>query len=1192
MPSSIRQALQCLILLLGVGCIVTWGQTFQGSFTGTVMDPTGAVIPGALVTITEKDKGFSRSVTTSNDGSYEIPLLPPGRYVLAAQKEGFQKFVRGPLTLLVNQHLREDIKLQLGPIGNYITVEAYPATVESQTSSVGTTIDEQKVNEVPLNGRNFLELALLVPGVSPGTAGSLVSTRGGGGSINVNGMRDSMNSYWLDGLDDTSVGVAQYTVAPPLDSVQEFRMETGVYEAKFGAHAGAEVNMVTKSGTNDVHGSVYEYVRNTAFDARNFFDPSVAPMHRNQFGATLGGPAVLPGIYDGHDHSFFFFAYEGTREHRDFYDNFLVPSVSDRQGNFADLLNPTCSSQTVLLNPLALMQGSVHPFTAINQVLPQADPGGQGLVNQYPKPNIASASCGAANYTALVDRQVNTDTLTGRVDHQFDTKNSLFVRYSLNFDREFWPSGTVPESTTTLPGYGRFSHNAYQMAGLDWTHIYSPKLVNEFKLGYNRWQLRQSNEDLGNNLAATLGIMGVNKIGGVSAGVPDMTYSGYASMGGDPSVPETGAVNTFQIGDTMTHVVGTHTLSYGVDMRLVRRGNFTVDSNYRGSYGFTGFLTGGLGQLSTQEEAGLAGLMGLPCATTGKCQFGNSVADALLGLPQYWLNGFQEYISGAFGEYDFFGQDDWRVRPHLTLNLGVRYEYKSLVTEKNNEFSNFDFSNGDLMVAGTSAATLWSFNPTQNPITGQFQLNPQPCTAKTCAQQTLNLGSTSRNRALQYPDRKNFEPRIGVAWQPFKNSKKVLRGGYGIFFDQTFGDVYFQKAANPPFVHLEEGNFASALANGLQPGSGAIIQDAFTNTNVLGTAYPSMSPFQLNFQNAFIQEWSADVQRQLGNTWLIDIGYVGTRGLHLVEETDPNQPLNMTDVSKASAAVQASTLAACQAGSCLGPIPYLANFAYTQSAGSSIYHAFQAKVERRFSKGLSILASYTYSKSIDTASGPLPDSRNPNFPQNSYDVAAEKAVSDFNYPQRLSLAYLWAMPFGSSVAKLQNQRLNYLIQGWEVGSVLTVQSGPPFTPVMSGNVSGADEINNATVQADTDRPNVASGTFYPGKQTPQQWVLPSAFRTPSAFTFGNAGRNILRGPGLGSCDFSVLRNFRLGESAKVQFRAEMFNIFNRANFDIPQNIVNAPSFGQIFNTVQPVAGLASGGPGEPRELQLGLWLIW
>ncbi|HXW14596.1 MAG TPA: carboxypeptidase-like regulatory domain-containing protein, partial [Terriglobia bacterium] len=241
MSSSIRQSTRDLILLLAIGCTVGFGQTFQGSFTGTVIDPSGAVVPGAVVTITEKDKGFSRTATTSSDGSYGFPVLPPGRYVLSAHKDGFAKFTRGPLTLLVNQHLREDITLQLAYLDIDIVVEAYPATVESQTSSVGTTIDEQKVNEVPLNGRNFLELALLVPGVSPGTAGSAVSTRGGGGSINVNGMRDSMNSYWLDGLDDTSVGVGQYTVAPPLDSVQEFRMETGVYEAKFGAHAGAEV---------------------------------------------------------------------------------------------------------------------------------------------------------------------------------------------------------------------------------------------------------------------------------------------------------------------------------------------------------------------------------------------------------------------------------------------------------------------------------------------------------------------------------------------------------------------------------------------------------------------------------------------------------------------------------------------------------------------------------------------------------------------------------------------------------------------------------------------------------------------------------------------------------------------------------------------------------------------------------------
>jgi hypothetical protein len=256
----------------------------------------------------------------------------------------------------------------------------------------------------------------------------------------------------------------------------------------------------------------------------------------------------------------------------------------------------------------------------------------------------------------------------------------------------------------------------------------------------------------------------------------------------------------------------------------------------------------------------------------------------------------------------------------------------------------------------------------------------------------------------------------------------------------------------------------------------------------------------------------------------------------------------------------------------------------------------QVKVERRFSKGLSLLASYTYSRAIDTSSAPFSNYRNANFPQNSYDVAAEKAVSDFNFPQRLSLAYIWNMPFGASVVKFRNPHLNYAIKGWEAGGVLTVQSGPPFTPVVSGNVSGADEINNATVQngiaIDTDRPNVVSRDFYPSHQTPQQWTHASAFSTPSPYTFGDAGRNILRGPGLGSCDFSILRNFRWGEAAKVQFRAEVFNIFNHPNFDIPQNIVNAASFGQIFNTVQPVAGLASGGPGEPRELQLGMWVVF
>jgi hypothetical protein len=503
------------------------------------------------------------------------------------------------------------------------------------------------------------------------------------------------------------------------------------------------------------------------------------------------------------------------------------------------------------------------------------------------------------------------------------------------------------------------------------------------------------------------------------------------------------------------------------------------------------------------------------------------------------------------------------------------------------------------MVAGNNAATLWSFNPTINPLTGQYQINPQPCTSATCAQTTLNLGGGARNRSLQYPDRNNFAPRFGLAWQPFKSSKTVLRGGYGIFYDQTFGDVYFQKAANPPFVQIKEGNSPSVLEECLigmqqgqpcafQPGSGAIIQNALSG--IVGSVYPTMSPFQLNFRNAFIQQWSGDIQQQLGGSWLIDLGYVGTRGLHLVQETDPNQAMNLSVVPPAAVP---TTLAACESvNGCPRPYPYLSSFSYTQSSGSSIYHAFQAKVERRFAQGVSLLASYTYSKSIDSTSGPFSDSRNANFPQNSYDIAAEKAVSDFDFPHRLSIAYLWTMPWGASVAKLDNPHLNALIEGWQAGGVFSVQSGPAFTPFVSGSISGADEVQITGTGNDTDRPNITGSSFYPSKQTPQQWALSSAFSTPGQFTFGNAGRNILRGPGLGSWDFSLLRNFKFGESRRVEFRGEIFNLLNRANFDIPQRNLAASSFGQIFNTVQPVAGLASGGPGEPRELQLGLWLIW
>jgi outer membrane receptor protein involved in Fe transport len=1151
--------------------------------TGTVRDESGALIAGAIVTAMEQDKGLIRSAATGDDGLYDIALVPPGRYRVTAEKPGFAKTTRGIIQLTVNQQQEIDFTLKVGSQSTTITVEATPGVVDTQTASVGTTIGQTNVDQVPLNGRQFLELALLAPGVVPAPSGSRVNERGGGGAINVNGLEDSMNSFWLDGLDDTSTGVGQYTVAPPLDAVQEFRMETGVYEAKFGAHAGAQVNVVTKSGTNEFHGTAYDYLRNTDLDARNYFDPSTPPMHRNQFGGTVGGPVEVPGVYDGHDRTFFFVAYEGLQQHEGYYRQAVVPTVPEQSGDFSDLLAcPQPVNLSLFGEPIP---GNNLNYLVQGGLIPSLDPVGQQLVNLYPTPTKPNAGCGNANYLELENQQIANNTYMGRVDHHWGSKDTIFFRYNVNFDHELEPSGFYVAGPGNVPGafgeqvpgegYGTYLHNEYQMAGFDWTHTFTPTVINEFKFGYNRWQSRQDNQDEGNTFAQQNGILGLERSDPKQLGFPNLTFTGYDSLGSNNTTPESIAVNTFQVADTITHVHGNHLIEYGADLRSVLRGNASINSVIRGEFDFLGAVTG------------------------------NSVADALLGLPTDWVDGSQEYISAHLGEYDFFGQDTWKVSPRLTLNLGLRYEYKGLTTDKYNRMANFDFSStacagapfglttGALLVAGASAATVEC--PSINPQTG----GPTFVSVG-----TKNLGGSAENRALQYPDKHNFAPRLGIAWQPFGDSNTVVRAGYGLFYNQTFGDVYFQKGANPPFVSITAGNIGAAqqalcIPAECQPGqipiaSGALIREALVG--IAAPVYPTMSPFQINFEDAMIQEWNFDLQRELPHSWLVDIGYVGTRGLHLPREVDPNQPMNLTSGGAAAFAV-------CSIPNGPGcprpyepviggvPVPLLSDFSYTESSGSSIYHGLQAKVEHHYSNGMALIGSYTYSKSIDTVSDPFNNNRDVNFPQNSYNLAAERALSDFDFRHRAVVGYVYDLPFGYRLWKSENSRVNYLIQGWQLTGIFTAESGPHFTPNITGDISGADE-SAITSGHPTDRPDVTGTSFYPASKTPGQWVLPSAFSAPAAFTFGNAGRNILNGQGLNSWDCSVIRRFKLTESRNIEFRAEMFNIFNRANFDIPVRDLASASFGKILNTVLPVAGNASGGPGDPREVQLALKLNW
>jgi Carboxypeptidase regulatory-like domain len=1167
--SALRIGVNSLCLLAMFYAASAPAQQSQGNFTGSVTDPSGAPIPDARVTAVEQGTGFRRAAETDTDGVYYLPLLPPGRYTITVSKPGFTTDQEGPLLLTVDRHAKVDIRLQLGSSTTLVTVRATEPLLETQSAAVGTTVGQEKISQLPFNGRQFLEATLFTPGVVPGSQGSELNDNRGG-SIAANGLRETMNSFLLDGMNNTSVGVGTFTATPPLDAIQEFRMETAVYSAKFGTSAGVQVNMVTKSGTNRLHGSLYDYFRNASLDTRNFFEPFVPPFQRNEYGATLGGPVVIPGVYNGHDHTFFFLAYEGLQDNHTFFSRGLVPTTAERNGDFSGLLNPSCPQPTVLIDPLVLVDPAApvtfgNNLNALAPLLPSRtlDPVGRKIADLYPSPNILNATCGAPNYSAPNKQRVYTNAYDGRFDHRWGMTDSMFYRYNLTTDSNF-----LPFNNTQLPGYGMFQADWFTATGVDWTHTFSPTVLNEAKVDYNRWQYHWNNEGQGISFASQAGLEGEALNAFRDTGVPDFSFAGgYTPLGAATNLPQAGAVNTFEYADTLTQVHGNHTLAYGVDIHSVKRGNFFIDENARSTFSFNGILTGcpPLPQLAATCAAikgGIQQQLGTPNVV-----FGNGLADALLGVPTSWVNGYSQYISGAGGTDDFFAQDDWKVRPNLTLNLGLRYEYDALVTDKYNHFGGFDFNTGQVMVAGPVVG-LESFagiiSPTGTAI-GKF-----------VPAGSLNLGSTANNRALQTPDWHSFAPRFGFAWQPTANSHTVIRGGYGIYYDAMVGELYFQKSANPPFVQVSAGDLIDSpqvlggiISGELPLGTGAVMQSALTNTNAI---FPALNPVQINLQNSMVQEWSLDVQRTLPGLWLLDVGYVGTRGLYLPFLWNPNQNTPVCP-----------TLSTCTNQRAY---PNFLNMTYTASDGASIYHSLQVKVERRYSNGLSFIGAYTWSKSIDTNSTYFSTDASQNLPQNSFDRAAEKGLSDFNIPQRLSLAYIYDLPFGSKIGKLNSSVANVLIEGWQVSGIATLQSGSPFTAYYS-------QTDPSHTEQGTERPNIVPGVpLYPAHQTVTEWMNPAAFSLPAPYTFGSAGRDILQGPGLADWDLSLIREFRLAESKTLEFRAEAFNLFNSPNFSLPAADPSAPTFGQIFNTVQPIAGLASGGPGDPREIQLVLRIKW
>jgi Carboxypeptidase regulatory-like domain len=1034
------------------------------SVTGEVRDPSGAIIAVAKVTVRNTATNVDHSTVTDAAGIYVVNALQPGPYEIEVESPGFKREVRGGIVLEVAQAARVDFTLQLGNTADSVSVTASASLVETETASTGQVVDNRKVTELPLNGRLFYDLTLLVPGAYQPAENSTVGYRGG---FNVAGADETENNFSVNGIDNNDSGINGPTFWPSIDSIQEFKVLTGIFPAEYGHSAGSQVIVVTKSGTNEFHGSAFEFLRNQFLDANNYFAPpgTQTPYKQNQFGGTLGGPIRK-------NKTFFFYSYEGLRLREGITSLATIPTQAMLTGNFSALLSLAKPIQ--LKNPLtgAPFAGDVIPQSMLSHL-------GGLLAAYYPAPTspTPAGQLPSSNYDFNETQTSTMNENSLRIDHSFSAADNLYGNYNRYNDPQFLPQNTLCGSST-LPGFGCNAGLTTQLGAVDETHIFTPSLINDFRAGVNRLVQPRIQQDVTATFpglpGAFLGYLANN------TGVPSTSVTGYSTLGGATNLPSNRLDTTYQLIDNMTWIKGKHSIKFGGDWRKFMSTNLQT-SNGRGSLSFTGSAPG-------------------PTS-------GYPMADLLLGLPTTTSrNPYSPWFYERLGSASAFIQDDYKITPWLTLNIGLRYEFEGVISEKYGRMSSFDptVPGGGLRVEDENG-----------------------------------LGNT-----LYQPDYKNFAPRFGFAWQPTHKSSTVVRGGYGIFYNQTTTlNGFYTLATNAPFRDPQ--TFTSTTANPIQLDVNPFPASLSANSSTAS----GISPY---FPTAYVQQWDLDVERQLGQDILLDVGYRGSKGTDLPLSYNPNQPLPGT-------------------GNAGRPYQNFGNITYYIDTGNSEFNSLIARLDKRLSHGVSMLVSYTYGKSIDEGSGPASASDASGGPQNSRDLfAGERGLSDFNVRNRLVMSPIWALPFGRSGKTFSDK----LIGGWQLSGIFTVQSGRPFTARESGNIS-------LTLQ-DADRPNAVPGCNpNNGPKSVNEWMNISCFTLPATGTFGDVGRNTLTGPGMVDLDMAIARVFNIKERARLQLRGEAFNTANHPIFEQPNATQNSPSFGKITETLV-----------DNRELQVALKLVF
>jgi hypothetical protein len=1067
----------CSLLTL-LSCLPLAAQEVTAGIYGTVQDSSSAVIANAEVTLRNVDTGREYKKLSDGTGNYVLTLIPLGSYEVTAESTGFKKATVTGLTLNVNDNRRVDFKLQVGQMADSVSVTADAVLVNTANGTTESVIPEKTIQSLPSTGRAVAPFALLMPGAVTSAAGT---TSASANYTSVNGLRPTHNAWTLDGGYDIDTGGNWSIFLPPnMEIIAEVNAIRQNYSAEFGTGGGSQFNMITKSGTNDLHGSAYEFVQNNAFEARQFFQPTIPVLKYNDFGFTTGGPAWIPKIYNGRNKTFFFVNVDWTWQGTATQFLQIVPTLAQRTGDYSGTSITVKDPKTGLPFP-----NNIIPSTRI-------DPNAALYAGLYPAPNYRDSI--GDNWDANQPGRNHHRQYTLRGDHNFTDKHRLTAR---------WTADHVNNSYGTASGFAflrETDNNSASHLVIDETSTFQPNLINDFNF------VRISNRLIDNRGTLSPSQTGINipelfpitaetyplsqlALSSIPQRIPGISLTNYASIA--PGTPWANYERIYDVKDNLVWIRGAHTIKLGFDFTHEEKSEPTVTDVW-GIFTFNGSQTG------------------------------DSFADMLLGnAASFTESNTVAYNDNLRESYEGYVDDSWKVLPRLTVDVGVRYSLFQPAHEADNKYRVFD-------PAAYNPATAVTVNSAGQIVAGSGN--------------TMD-GLVNPDGLWKY-SRHNFAPRVGFAYDPKGDGKTAIRGGFGMFYSREILGAFILMSGNPPFQQ-QALVYNVPLSN---PGSGTT---AAATPVTLGSN-------NLNQLTPYTVQYNLNIQRTLTSDLILEVGYSGTRGIHMMRTVDINQPLPQAGIAQGLLSANA-----------FRPYAGYGIIQDRQQSYASKYNALQTSLMKRLSHGVLFKANYTWSKSLDDTDCCSGNIYNP-IP-NTYNGTNEWGRSSFDAEHAFIGDVVWAIPFLSS----RNDLLGKTLGGWQLSGILTLQTSLPVDALIGADRAGVGSAQGQRPQV-TCNPNLGFGD-----RTVSGWFNPACFTLPTYGTFANTGRNILNGPGLNNLDASLHKNFRVTERINLEFRADAFNPLNHTEFNAIGRTITTPSqFGKVISAK------------NARNLMFGMRLSW